>query len=325
MSWFRVKSKSRQAGAVPVAVAILLWVGFVAGALSASAYEVVEVKDGGTVTGRVGLEGQVPAPKGYNLVIYPDPQYCGRISNGKGWRLLYDFAVDGFGGLKDSVVMLEGISAGKSFGVSVPHVDARDCRFLPFVTVVRDGHAIEVVNMDPVMHDIQAYETSSNLGARVLFNSPLPMNFYHKRGDLHASHDHQPGKSMLGPIYLSKGRRTFVMQCGFHPYMESWALAIDNPYYAITDTSGHFTITDVPPGTYRLVAWHPQAGPVAMQVVTVEPNGTVIVALSLKAPVGRRTAHEVVENPRFGPGVLGYPLEIVPLVERQESGMGKAP
>jgi hypothetical protein len=99
--------------------------------------------------------------------------------------------------------------------------------------------------------------------------------------------------------------------------MESWALAIDNPYFAITDASGQFTITDVPPGTYRLVAWHPQAGPMASQTVTVEPNGTVAASLSLKAPVGRRTAHQVVENPRFGPGVLGYPLEIVPLVELQ--------
>ena len=34
--------------------------------------------------------------------------------------------------------------------------------------------------MDPVFHDIQAYETS-HLGPRVLFNTPLPMNPHHKR------------------------------------------------------------------------------------------------------------------------------------------------
>lgn len=299
--------------------ATLAWaIALVAAVAPAFAYEAVEVRNGGTVTGLVTLDGPVPKPKGYNLVIYPDPQYCGRISDGNGWRLLYDFAVDRAGGLKDAVVMLEGISSGKAFDVSVPHVDARDCKFLPFMTVVRDGHAIEVVNMDPVMHDIQAYETSASLGARVLFNSPLPMNFHHKRGDLHAAHDHQPGKSMLGPIYLSKGRRVFLMQCGFHPYMESWALAIDTPYYAITDGSGRFTISDVPPGTYRLVAWHPQAGPPVEQVVTVEPSGRVTASLSLRAPVGRRTAHEVMDNPRFGPGSLGRPIDIVPLVERQQ-------
>ena len=298
--------------------AILLGLSLAVGtALPAIAYEVVEVRNGGVLTGTITLDGPTPAPKGYNLVMYPDPEYCGRISNGNGWRLLYDFVVDQTGGLKDAVVMLEGVEAGKAFEVSVPQVEARDCRFLPFMTVVRDGHAIEVVNMDPVMHDIQAYETSSHLGARVLFNSPLPMNFFHKRGDLHATHSHKPGKSMLGPIYLSKGRRTFFMQCGFHAFMESWALAIDNPYYSITDASGRFTITDVPPGTYRLVVWHPQVGTMAEQRLTVEPGGRATADLSLRAPTGRRTAHEVVDNPRFGLGALGRPIEIVPLVEQQ--------
>ncbi len=281
-------------------------------------YEVIEVSNAGTVTGQITLHGAVPSPKGFNLIIYPDPQYCGRISDGKGWRLLYDFVVGPEHGLKDTVVMLEGVTAGKAFGVSVPHIEARDCRFLPFVSVVRDGHAVEVVNMDPVMHDIQAYETSLRLGARVLFNSPLPMNVRHRRGDLHASHNHEPGKSLLGPIYLSKGRRMFAMQCGFHPYMESWAIAIDSPYYAVTDAAGRFMIDGVPPGTYRLVVWHPQAGPEVEQMVTVGSNGTVTANVSLKAPVGRRTAHQVLDNPRFGPGSLGYPLEIVPLVERQQ-------
>ena len=38
--------------------------------------------------------GSIPEPKGFNLITFPDPTYCGRISNGKGWRLLYDFIVD---------------------------------------------------------------------------------------------------------------------------------------------------------------------------------------------------------------------------------------
>ncbi len=29
-----------------------------------------------------------------------------------------------------------------------------------------------------------------------------------------------------------------------------------HPYYAVTDESGHFDFTDVPPGTYQIVAWH---------------------------------------------------------------------
>ena len=284
-------------------------------------YEAMEVRDGGTITGIVALNGPAPAPKAYNLVMFPDPQYCGRISNGKGYRLLRDFTVQDSGdlhGLKDVIVFLEGVEAGKPFDLSVPRVEARDCQFTPFVTVVRDGHAVEVVNMDPVMHDVQAYETSPELGTRVLFNSPLPMNLHHQRGDLHATHRHMPGPSMLEPIRLTKGRRIFVMQCGFHAYMESWAVSVANPYYEITDASGAYAIENVPPGTYRLLIWHPQTGPMQEQMVTVKPRQATTINFMIEGPGDRRTAYRMMEPRRFGPEVLGRPIEIVPLVERQQ-------
>jgi hypothetical protein len=287
-------------------------------AVPAVAYEIIEVKHGGTISGRITLDGPVPEPKGFNLVTFPDPAYCGRISNGKGWRLLYDFVVDRTGGLKDAVVLLEGVEAGKSFELSVPLIEARDCMFRPFVTVVRNGHAVEVVNMDPVMHDIQGYETSLEYGTRVLFNTPLTMNHQHRRGDLLATHDHDPGKSLVGPIYMNKGRRTFYMQCGFHAFMENWAMAVENPYYAVTDESGFYKITDVPPGTYRIHVWHPQSGPGVTRPVIVGAEDNLVENLSLPAPKGNRSAFKVLDNPRFGLESLGYPITIQPLVERQQ-------
>jgi hypothetical protein len=283
----------------------------------ASAYEVIEIPQGGTIEGRVTLNGPVPEPKGFNLITFPDPAYCGRISNGKGWRLLHDFVVGEDRGLKDAIVLLEGVEAGKPFEMSVPLIEARDCMFAPFVTVVRNGHAVEVVNMDPVMHDIQGYETSIQAGARVLFNTPLVMNHQHRRGDIMATHNHAPGKSLVGPIYLNKGRRTFYMQCGFHAYMESWAMAVNNPYYAVTDASGAFRLDHVPPGTYQMVVWHPQSGPGLTRTVTVTPNGRLVENFSVSAPTGSRSAYKVLDNPRFGMESLGYPIDIQPLVEHQ--------
>ncbi|MCS6316805.1 MAG: carboxypeptidase regulatory-like domain-containing protein, partial [Nitrospira sp.] len=145
----------------------------------ARAYEAMTVTEGGTLTGTVMLEGTVPKPKGYNLTTLPDQFYCGRISDGQGWRILQPFQVGPAGEFRDVVVYLEGIDKGKPFHEgSVPQIDAKDCLFEPFTTVVRDDQSVTVVNMDPVMHDIQAYETS-RLGARVLFNVPLPMNPAH--------------------------------------------------------------------------------------------------------------------------------------------------
>ncbi|MYA29393.1 MAG: carboxypeptidase regulatory-like domain-containing protein [Nitrospira sp. SB0666_bin_27] len=280
-------------------------------------YEVKEIAGGGTVQGTVALSGPVPDPKAYNLVIFPDPEYCGRISNGKGWRLLRDFLVNEQGRVMNVVVLLEGVKEGKPFSLSVPRVEARDCRFSPFTTVVRSGHGIEVVNMDPVMHDIQAYETSTAMGTRVLFNSPLPFNQRHRRGDLHATHDHKPGSSLVRQFQLSKKRRTFVMQCGFHAYMQSWAIAVDNPYYVLTDENGRFTIEDVPPGTYDLRAWPPGIKQVVKQQVTIEPGANLTVDFQLPSPGRRKTALTVRTPPRFTPAALGREFTIEPLLERQ--------
>lgn len=280
-------------------------------------YEVKEIAVGGTVQGTVTLSGPVPDPKAYNLVIFPDPEYCGRISNGNGWRLLRDFLVNEQGRVLNVVVLLEGVTEGKPFSLSVPRVEARDCRFSPFTTVVRSGHGIEVVNMDPVMHDIQAYETSTAMGTRVLFNSPLPFNHRHRRGDLHATHDHTPGASLVRQFQLSKKRRTFVMQCGFHAYMQSWAIAVDNPYYVLTDENGQFSLEDVPPGTYDLRAWHPGVKQVLKKPVTIEPGANLTIDFQLPSPGRRKTALTVRTPPRFTPAALGREFTIEPLLERQ--------
>src|SRR5213596_4050274 len=190
------------------ALLLSLSVGSLLTVSSAIAYQEVTVTDGGTITGKVTLKGNKPAPRGFNLVIFPDPVYCGRISNGRGFRLLKEFTIAEDRGLKDVLVMLTGIQRGKPFDFPVTRIEARDCRFLPYINVVRSVGKVEVVNMDPVMHDIQAYETSE-LGPRVLFNVPLPMNPHHPKtaGANAEYHKHIPGESKMQEISMSKGRR----------------------------------------------------------------------------------------------------------------------
>jgi len=305
-------------------IAILLLATDLSGG-AAWAYEDITVSDGGTVLGTVKLEGQVPKPKGYNLTTLPDQIYCGRISDGHGWRLLQPFNVGPAGEFRDVVVYLEGIEKGKSFASTFtsPRIEARDCRFVPFTTIVREKDNVVVVNMDPVMHDIQAYE-SSHLGARVLFNVPLPMNPQHPRdlkdrSDVAMYHKHLPGEPMKQLVGMSKHRRAFVMQCGFHAYMESWGLAMDNPYYATTDTDGHFHISDIPPGTYKLVIWHPYVGGAKEQVITVPPKGQTTVEVKIPAPVGRLYVNEMVDHPYTRFAVTNeVQNQIVPTLIRQE-------
>jgi hypothetical protein len=283
---------------------------------SAWAYEEIQVTDGGAVRGQVTMTAGKPIPKGFNLVTFPDPVYCGRISTGTGWRILKEFEMAEDGGLKDTVVWLAEAPKGKPFKFEVPTIEARDCRFLPFVTLVRDRSEIVIMNMDPVMHDIQAYETS-HLGPRVLFNTPLPMNPHHKRNVGADSHEHLAGLPVTERIHMTKGRKFFVMQCGFHAYMESWGLAVEHPYYQLSGADGRFSLTDVPPGEYTLMAWHPGVGIVLEKKITVPANGSAQADFVFESPKGRRSAHEIAENPHFGLEALGKTLDIRPTLELQ--------
>lgn len=287
----------------------------------AFAYEEMTVTDGGSLVGIVKLAGNVPSPKGYNLTTLPDPVYCGRVSDGRGWRLLQPFDIGEAGAFRQVVVYIESIERGKAFPQEThpPRIEAKDCRFLPFVSAVRDGHDVMVVNMDPAMHDIQAYETS-HLGPRVLFNVPLPISTrYPRDAGLSAHfHKHYEGTPVIQRIHMTKGRRVFSMQCGFHAYMESWALVEDHPYYALTDTDGRYQLTDIPPGTYRITLWHPYLRDAYSQEVVIQPKTQTALDVTIAAPTGRLYANQMVENPYIRYNITeDVQSQIVPTLEKQ--------
>jgi hypothetical protein len=99
--------------------------------------------------------------------------------------------------------------------------------------------------------------------------------------------------------------------------MESWGLAVENPYYQVTGSDGRFSLTDVPPGDYTLNVWHPGVGTVLEQKITVPANGTAQADFNFEPPKGRRSAHEIAENPHFGLQALGKDIDIRPTLELQ--------
>ncbi|MBS0150646.1 MAG: carboxypeptidase regulatory-like domain-containing protein [Nitrospira sp.] len=225
------------------------------------AYESGIVTNGGAVQGKVTFSGTVPDPKIFELRRYYDREYCATLSDGKGHRLLKEVNVGPEGGLRDVVVVIEGIEKGKPFAVTDAEVEASLCQFLPFVTVVSDKRKVSVFNRDPVSHDIQGYAYDQS-GVDIVLHRPA----------LHVS-------GTTDVVQLVKGRKVFTMQCGMHPYMQNWGYAIDNPYYAVTGPTGAFTIGDLPAGTYHLKVWHPTLGTHEREI-TVKSNETVTLDLA---------------------------------------------
>ncbi|MBX3235557.1 MAG: carboxypeptidase regulatory-like domain-containing protein [Nitrospiraceae bacterium] len=229
-----------------------------------AAYEPGTVTEGATVRGTVSLKGSLPEPKQFELRRYPDRTFCGTLSNGEGLRQMTEVTVGQEGGLKDVVIVIEGVQHGKPFDAQEATVEARTCQFLPYVTVVSEKRQLTVTNRDPVSHDIQGY-TYDQSGVDIVL--------------------HRPSLKATGTtetVHLVKGRKVFTMQCGVHPYMQNWGYAVDNPNYAVTATDGAFAIADLPAGTYKVKAWHPTLGELARDLI-VEPNRTVQLDLEFNA------------------------------------------
>jgi len=227
------------------------------------AYESRTVTEGAVVRGTVTFKGTVPAPKEFELRRSPDAVFCGALSDGNGNRLLKEVNIGPGAGLKDVVVVVEGVQSGKPFTFTDAKVEANVCQFLPFVTVVSDKRELTVTNRDPVSHDIQGYAYDQS-GVDIVL--------------------HRPSLKATGTtdiVNLVKGRKVFTMQCGMHPYMQNWGYAIDNPYYAVTDLDGAFVIGDLPAGTYHIKAWHPALG-LQERDVTVQPKGTAALTFSFE-------------------------------------------
>lgn len=229
-------------------------------------YEEVEVVSGGSIEGRVILEGGVPPARIFHLVFSPNIDYCQRISDGKGNRLLKEFIVSEDGGFQNAVVAVIGVQKGKPF-TETPELVIENCEIQPFVSPVRNRHPISLVSRDPITHDLQAYSLREpdRPYAFQMFNKPMP-----------------EGTKSSKMVRFRKGHFIFRTQCGVHDFMQSWGIAVGNPYYAVTGSKGRYEIPDLPPGTYDVIAWHPRMN-VQAKRITVLPRAMGILNFEFDA------------------------------------------
>ena len=277
-------------------------------------YEVSTVLKGGHLSGTVRLVGPLPEPKRYNLVISPDPYYCGRVSDGKGWRLSPTVQVDANQGLPNVIVYLQSVDSGKPFDTSAQIIQAQDCRFSPHISVVQKDTNLTFENWDPVSHKIEIYKPSDR-GGKLLASQDLKRNPQIRKSDFLMTGkggEHRPGQ----PFFHNVGKEgRLVFRCSYHEYMEAWSLVLNHPYFSITSHTGHYSITDIPAGTFRLVLWHPM-GQIEKHVqIRDEHSLKMDLELPIKSP--NTYPEETKKTNPYGIDLTGD-RHIVPTVELQE-------
>lgn len=223
------------------------------------AYEVLEVKDGGTIEGTVTFTGTPPPPR--KLLVTKDPEVCGT-----GERVMEDVSVTEGGALRHVVVYLDGIEQGKDWN-GLPNgakLEQRGCAFLPEIAIVPQGKELAITNSDPVPHNIHTYEVIGR-ARRSLFNVA------------------QPQPSTITKAISPRNALTVKVECDLHNFMEGWLFVAATPYVALVDADGRFSLRDVPSGTYTLKAWHPTLGTKEVEV-QVEAGQATTASLAFSAP-----------------------------------------
>jgi len=194
-----------------------------------STYQVIAVTNGGTIKGSVKWQG--PLPRLIPSLINKDPEICD--PQGEKRRDLERLMVGTSSGVANTVVYLSNISKGKAMDLPEPRrsLNQKSCRYEPHILLVPLQGNLQIKSSDATLHTVHMSGASD-------YNLPFPF------------------KDLV--IQRTMNRPGLVdLRCNAgHVWMNAEMMVVAHPYYAITDAEGNFTLTDVPPGDYEIVAWH---------------------------------------------------------------------
>ena len=200
--------------------------------------------------GKVQFIGTVPAPK--MLPVTSDKYVCGELKDSQELMLSADR------GIRNAVVSLKTPPPGvRMYGFGPPpQIDQHECVFIPRLVVVPVGGTVEFLNSDRLLHNIR----SKNIKRNRAFNRTQPR-----------------GRTI--PITFTKPEIVRV-GCDLHPWMRSWVVVAEHPFYTVTGADGEFTLPNVPPGQYTLQVWQETFGTVTTDI-TVGDGGVASVTVEM--------------------------------------------
>ena len=155
---------------------------------------------------------------------------CGSSHEGKVYS--ESFIVDENLNLKNVLVWLKDVKYDGPVPSEPAVLDQKGCIYTPHVLGVVKNQKVLIKNSDATLHNIHSMAEKNDQ-----FNFAMPKVVKEKETSFKAVED---------PFYI---------KCDVHPWMKSWVLVQAHPYFAVTDSKGNFTIENIPPGTYEVIAW----------------------------------------------------------------------
>ena len=174
------------------------------------------------------------------------------------------FVVGPKGELADTLVFIKEGSFQQHF--SIPRTRHElvftNCMIEPYVSAIFRGDELMARSAGSEMHILRAEAGNS---------SPISVTV-------------QPGGT-TGLRGLSRPELFVRLRCEVHPWEFAYTSVIEHPFFAVTDESGTFSITNVPPGKYALKAIHRKAQGVneVTRFITVRAGEVVSADFTIEA------------------------------------------
>ena len=116
-------------------------------------------------------------------------------------------------------------------------LDQQNCEFAPYLTPMHQDQVLMVKASDPGINH--------NVRLNAFANPGLNQNL-------------APGGQL--ELKLVAERLPIKLNCDIHPWMKSYVMVFDHPFFATTAKDGRFEIKGVPAGTQNLVIWQENVG-----------------------------------------------------------------
>ena len=197
----------------------------------------------GSIEGIIQFNQSLPTPKAH---------LTGKFKNICGKRIVNESFLLDDKGLVNVVVTLSGKSLkSNQHQINEEYIiDQKGCKYNPHVLAIVRDSTVKILASDPTNHNIHTYSFDND-----------PINLMMIPGQ---DYEHEFEEPELVKV-----------ECDLHKWMSAWIFVTDNPFFAISGNGGRFKIKDVPPGKYKLHAWHEILGSIS-QKINVEDGLTNI-------------------------------------------------
>ena len=194
----------------------------------------VDAATAGSITGTILFKGDAPAMPVIDMSSNPQ---CERQHSTP--ARAQTVVVNANGTLRNVFVWIKsGLPQAHWTPPTTPaKLDQNGCVYTPHVLGIVEGQDLEIINSDPVNHNVHA-ESQTNPA----WNESEAPRAEHKFKKFNS-------EEVLFPV-----------TCSVHPWMRSYIGVAPHPFFAVTGDDGSFSIKGVPPGVYTVEAVHEKYG-----------------------------------------------------------------